>query len=266
MNTPNAETSVTVAGPTAMAAYQEPFDNGLGELDAGDLIIPRLSITQPTTPEISAEQVGKFCINVTGDYQESMRVAMVKLSKSRILFPEKYKRDNDPLCRSHDFVSPANDIVGGSPMAATCQLIPGDKKKHVCEYANWGADNTPPRCQETWNLLIVDIDTYMPMWFSVKSTALKPLRKIVSAISMICQAKRLPMWALGFDMVLEKITNDSGTFYVPVFSGLVALPAEDAENMTAIRNQLVHVDIKDAVEPDRQDAPPAQAAPADEEF
>lgn len=260
------ENAVAATPKTNMAAYQEPFDNGLGELDAGDLIIPRLSITQPTTPDIDAAQVGKFCVNITGDYQDTMRVAIIKLSKSRILFPEKYKRDNDPLCRSHDFIKPANDIVGAEPMAATCTLVPGDKKKHVCEYANWGADNTPPRCQETWNLLIVDLASYMPMWFSVKSTGLKPLRKIVSAISMISTAKRLPMWRMGFDMAMEKVTNDSGTFYTPVFSGLAALEEADAFNMDAIRAQLVHVDIKDAVEPDKQDAPPATTTPADEEF
>ena len=264
--TATTETAVATTNQTNIAAYQEPFDNGLGELDAGDLIIPRLSITQPTTPDIDAAQVGKFCVNITGDYQDNMRVAIIKLGKSRILFPEKYKRDNDPLCRSHDFIKPANDIQGAEPMAASCGLIPGDKKKHVCEYANWGADNTPPRCQETWNLLIVDLESYMPMWFSVKSTGLKPLRKIVSAISMISTAKRLPMWKMGFDMALEKTTNDSGTFYSPVFSGLTPLEDADAFNMDAIRAQLVHVDIKDAVEPDKQDAPPAATTPADEDF
>jgi len=259
------ENAVIVAPQTttAPAAYNGPIDTGLEELGAGDLIIPRLTITQPTTPDIAADQVGKFCINVTGDYHDTMRVAIIKLTKSRILFPDKYKRDNEPLCRSHDFKFPA-EIPGVTPMAATCQLIPGDTKKHTCPYANWGADNTPPRCQETWNLLIVDIDTYLPMWFSIKSTALKPLRKIVSAVSMICTAKRLPMWALGFDMALEKITNDSGTFYAPQFSGLAALPPDDAANMDAIRKQMVNVDIKDSSEPDAPVAPPA--AQEEEEF
>jgi hypothetical protein len=103
------------------------------------------------------------------------------------------------------------------------------------------------------------------MWFSVKSTALKPLRKIVSAVSMISQAKRKPMWAMGFDMNLEKITNDSGTFYVPTFSGLTLLDIPDADNMAAIRAQLVNVDIKDTTESDTPDAPPA-AEKTDEEF
>ena len=260
------ENQLATTSGNAVSTHVEPFDNGLGELDASDLIIPRLNITQPTTPDITPEQVGKFCINVTGDYQESMRVAMIKLSKSRILFPEKYKRDNDPLCRSHDFQFPADDIDGATPMAKTCGLIPGDKKKHVCPYANWGAGGEPPRCQETWNLLIVDLETYMPMWFSVKSTALKPLRKIVSSISMISNAKRIPMWGMGFDMTLEKVTNDSGTFYVPKFSGLSNLDQDDAENMTAIRAQLVNVDIKDAVEPDVPEAPPETTSEDDENF
>jgi len=256
------EVAVVEETTTAMTT-QEPFDNGLGELEASDLIIPRLSITQPTTPEIEADQVGKFCVNVTGDFQDTLRVALVKLSKSRILFPEKYKRDNDPLCRSHDFIVPANDIDGATPMCDTCALLPGERSKHACEYANWAAGNTPPKCQETWNLLVVDIDTYMPMWFSVKSTALKPLRKIISAVSMISQAKRKPMWGMEFTMNLDKVTNDSGTFYLPSFSGLTILDDDEAENMAAIRAQLVDIDIKDSAEPVESDAPTTKD---DEEF
>jgi hypothetical protein len=255
-----------------MTVNQEPFETGLEGLDQGDLIIPRLTITQPTTPDIDAANQGKFCINVTGDFADTMRVSMIKLSKSRSLFPEKYKRDNEPLCRSHDFKFPAGDIKGATVMAEHCGLLPiapGEKKaKHLCPYANWGANNEAPKCQEVWNLLIVDLATYMPMWFSLKSTALKPLRKIISAISMISQAKRIPMWGMQFDMALEKTVNDSGTFYVPIFNGLVNLPAVDAENMNLIRAQLAGVDIKDSTEQMTADAPadPSQTQPFNEEF
>lgn len=266
------EVAVVEEKTKAMAAYQEPIETGLEEMDAGDLIIPRLTITQPTTPDIAAENQGKFCVNITGDFQDEMTAAMIKLSKSRILFPEKYKRDNEPLCRSHDFKTPANDIPGAQPMCDTCELLPlapGEKKaKHKCAYANWTEDEkgkpVPPRCQEVWNSLIVDINLYMPMWFSLKSTALKPFRKIVSAISMITKAKNKPMWSMKFDMKLTKTTNDSGTFYVPDFSGLVALPEEDANNMTLIRQQLANVDVKDSAEQLAPEPPPA--AQEDEEF
>lgn len=263
-------TEVATTAGTSVAIIQEPFDNGLGELEVGDLIIPRLSITQATTPDLAPENAGKFCINVTGDYLDKMTAVLIKLTKSRILFPEKYKRDNEPLCRSHDFKFPANDIKGATPMCDTCGLLdiaPGEKRaKHKCDYANWGKDGSAPRCQETWNFLLVDLESYMPMFFSLKSTALKPTRKIVSAISMISQAKRLPMWGMKFDMALDKTTNDSGTFYLPVFSGLSALDKDEAAIMADIRKQLANVDIKDSTEPDMPDAPPSTEAPTDEEF
>lgn len=253
--TTETTTAVATKEETAVAVNQEPFETGLEELDTSDLIIPRLNITQPTTPDIEDDQRGKFAVNVTGDYHDTMRVALIKLSKSRILFPEKYNRDNEPLCRSYNFKTPDEKIE--SPMAEHCGLIPGEKKKHLCEYANWGVDGSAPRCQETWDLLIVDLDSYIPMWFSLKSTALKPLRKIVSAISMMSNAKKVPMWRFGFDMSLEKVTNSSGTFYVPVFSGLKAIDTSDAENMDLIRGQLVNVSIRDAAGDVVDDAPGA---------
>jgi hypothetical protein len=259
-------TAVATTAGTALATIQEPFETGLESLDAGDLIIPRLTITQPTTPDIDTANVGKLCINVSGDFLDKMRVSLIKLTKSRILFPEKFKRDNEPLCRSHNFLVPANDIKDATPMCDTCGLVPGDTKKHVCPYANWGSDNTPPRCQEVWNLLIVDIDTYMPMFFSVKSTALKPLRKIVSAIQMVSMAKKIPMWGLQFEMTIEKTINDSGTFYTPVFSMLSALAKDDADNMAVIRQQLAGVDVNDISEPMTQEAPPTPAAQEEEIF
>lgn len=261
-----ATTAVATSTGTAMATYNAPIETGLEDMDAGDLIIPRLTITQPSTPDIDAANQGKFCVNITGDFQEGMSVVMIKLSKSRVLFPEKYKRDNEPLCRSHDFKVPANDIAGATPMAESCGLLPlapGEKKaKHICPYANWTVDEknkpVPPRCQEVWNSLIVDLESYMPMFFSLKSTALKPFRKIVSAMSMISQAKKIPIWALKFDMSLYKDINESGTFYVPIFSGLLPLGKEDADNMAAIRQQLSGVDMRDSAEPITDDAPPVE--------
>lgn len=246
-------TAVATREENAVATNDPVVETGLEELDPSDLVIPRLSITQPTSPDVEEENKGKFSVNVTMDYLDTMHVALIKLSKSRILFPAKYNRDNEPLCRSFDFKFPADTIE--SPMAEHCGLLPGEKKKHLCEYANWGADGSAPRCMETWDLLIVDLDTYMPMWFSLKSTALKPLRKIISAISMIAKAKKVPMWRLGFSMSLEKVVNQSGTFFVPVFSGLAQLEAADAENMDLIREQLVSASVQDSAEADHDDVP-----------
>ena len=255
------------------AVYNEPFDDGLGEMGSGDTIIPRLNITQSQTPDLPDGMEGKFCINVTGDYNDEMDVVVIKLSKSRILFPDKYKRDNAPLCRSHDFITPADDIKDAKPMCHTCELMPqtaediAAKRKpvHHCVYANWGSYGAPPRCNEVWNLLIVDIATYMPMWFSLKSSALKPAKKILSAIKMIAKAKRIPACVLSIKMQTEKTTNDSGTYFIPKFSHPLLLDEENAKNMALIRAELDGVNIKDSNEP-LEDIPPFPGGQAEEEF
>ena len=239
---------VVVAPSQAMAVVPEQMETGLEELGAGDLIIPRLSIIQAQS-EGGDQHAGKLSINVTGDLYDSVTVCLLKLNKSRILFPAKYKKDNEPLCRSHNFVTPADDIVGAKPMCDTCELLPGDKNKHKCEYANW-TNSEPPRCQECWNLLVVDVNTYIPMWFSVRSTGLKALRKMMSAVSMLSNARRLSACAFQFMVKTVAESNASGNFYVPELSGLLELPAEDKANMLAIRTQLSGVQIKDSKEPD----------------
>jgi len=259
------EQALVQATTNSVAVIPEQFETGLEALDAGDLIIPRLTVTQPSTPDVEADQIGKFYINITGDYYDKMRLVTLKLTKGRILWPEKYSKDNDPLCRSHNFATPANDIQGASPMSHSCQVIPGSKDHH-CPYANWSADKKgkpiAPRCQEIWNLLVLDLDSYMPMFLSLKSTSIKPLRRHFSAINILSQAKRVPMWHLAFDVALKMETNDSGKFYVPVFSSPGPVEKEEAEVLNGIRAQLATVDMRAE---DRSEAPSESVVAADVE-
>jgi len=241
-------TAVATTQGTAVAAYQEPFDDGLGALDSGDLIIPRLIITQKTTPGIETENIGKFFINLTGEFFNSMRLTTLKLTKGRILWPNEYDKDNEPLCRSHDFAYPADDIQNATPMASSCGLLPGDPKKHVCPYADWTLDKKgkpkPPQCSELWNLLVLDLDSYMPMFFTVKSTGIKPAKKFYSAVNIIGKAKNIPMWNQEFTINLMVANFDSGPAYIPSFVGPKQLSAEESEVVNSIRYQMADVDMR----------------------
>ncbi|MEA1866579.1 MAG: hypothetical protein U9N19_00520, partial [Thermodesulfobacteriota bacterium] len=93
-----------------------------------------------------------------------------------------------------------------------------------------------------------------PMWFSLKSTALKPARKIISALKMRGHAKRIPSWGFSFNVEVETRTGDSGDSYIPTFSGLAELNESDRANMDIIREQLIGEDVKNA--PIDQEAPP----------
>jgi hypothetical protein len=235
-------------------------ETGLEAMDQGDLIIPRLSITQPTSPDVEPENKGKLFNNLTSDYFDTMNCVLIRLTKSRILFPVPYDVDNEPLCRSHDFLSPANDIPDATPMCDTCQLTPDtDPRKgiHDCDYANWSAGpkgkNMPPRCNEVWDMLICDLDSYMPMLFSVKSTSLTNAKKICSAINMIAKAKNIPMWHMRFLLAVEK--NKNGEWFNPSFSSPKMIDdQEEKANMNLIRSSMVNLNLNDYSEPLKDDA------------
>lgn len=249
------EQALTTTTTNLPAATNEPFDSGLEALDRGDVIIPRLTITQPTTPDVDAANIGKFSVNITGDFYDGMKLVCIKLTKGRILWPEKYSKDNEPLCRSHNFSTPAGDIEGAEPMCHTCAVTPDTRRgEHACPYANWAVDKkgkpVAPRCQEVWNMLVLDLETYMPMYLSLKSTSIKPAKKLFSAINILSGARRIPLWGWSFGVTLKMESNDSGKFYVPIFTSPTAVSPEELEAMSGIRAQLANVEMRSEERPE----------------
>ena len=205
----------------------EPFDDGLGELSADDLIIPRIVVGQAQS-QIPDEAKGTLYCEVTGDMKSEMTMVIIKMSKSRVLFPGKFSRNSKPLCKSSNFIIP-DEIEDSEPMAVTCA---------ECKEAKWGTNRTPPRCNETWNLLVIDLESYTPAWFSLKSTMLKPVRKILSALKMRATAKRIPVWGFSFKVAIDVRSGTGGDSFVPVFSNIKELDEADTGNMSTVRQQL----------------------------
>jgi len=221
----------TIKEPAELPAVaDEPFDDGLGDVTQEDLIIPRLRVGQKQS---EGDVEGKLFIDVTGDAVEEMTLVILKMHKSRILFPEDFNLENDPLCKSDDSKVPNNAEDVFTPMSDTCA---------DCEYAKWTKNDAgkskPPRCNESWDFLVLDYNTFMPCWFSLKSTALKPARKIVSMLKLRGTVKKIPAWGFKFTASVSMITSPAGNSYVPVFSSLDELEADDFEQMTLIHNQL----------------------------
>ncbi len=213
------------------AVQEEPFDDGLGEITQDDLIIPRLKVGQKQS---LGDVEGKLFIDVTGDVVDEMDIVILSISKSRVLFPEDFSRESKPLCKSNDLIKPElNDDPVFAPMAAECD---------GCPYAKWTKKKTgkpkPPECSEVWNMLVLDFDTFLPAWFSLKRKALKPGRKIISMLKLRGLAKKIPIWGYKFTVRVELSPGDSGDSYIPIFSGLTELKGEDKESLILIRNQL----------------------------
>lgn len=272
--TKQATNAVVVREETtqALTTYQGPIETGLEAMDAGDMIIPRLTIIQPTTEGVTSETEGKLCIDLTGDYFDKMDMVLFVFKKTRCKMPDDFDRKSKPQCKSDDFISPSPDIE--NPFCTTCglkPLEPGQKKKdqkHCCEYANFtsvNGVNKAPKCKENWDMLLVDAETYMPMFWTVKSKALSPVRRMVSALNMLCSAKHISAWAMKFTVTVKQDPDTSkGRFYVPVLSSPVMLSPEDAANMAEIQKTLREVSIQADYSADPMDAPPPE--PEVEEF
>jgi hypothetical protein len=230
-NNDNCEILSSVGEPAVPATQtNEPFDDGLGDITQEDLIIPRLKIGQRQSP---GDVAGKLFLDISGDTMDTMELVLLRMNKSRVLFPEDFSRDSKPLCRSQDFKCPETNNDGFEPMAESCA---------ECPYGKWtkgsNGSSKPPRCNEVWNFLVLDYETYMPAWFSLKSTAIKPARKIVSMLKLRGTAKLIPSWHFRFSVEVEMRSGAAGDSFVPVFSSLTLLDDEDRENMDIIQKQL----------------------------
>lgn len=274
MTVATTENAVATTTQTNMAAYQEPAETGLEAMETGDLIIPRLSITQPTTEGITTEDEGKFRLNLTGETFSKMEMVLFVFNKSRQKMPDEFDRNSKPQCRSNDFISPSPDIE--TPLCHTCglkPLEPGQAKKdqkHVCEYANFSMVNgkaKAPKCKESWDMLVFDYERYMPMIWSVRSKALSPVKRMASALKMLCQAKNIPACGMKFTVTVKQDPDTSkGRFFVPVLEKPVQLSLEELEVMKGIQQSIKGVEVQPESSYDQQEAPATASTKADEEF
>ena len=143
---------------------------GMECLGPEDLIIPRLTLVQPTS-QIDSVEAGKFFLNLTGEQFDEVQVVFLKVTKGRVYFAED-ANERKPLCGSPNRIKPSHRFE--HPIAPTC----GE-----CPYSPWNKQE-PPVCNETYNLLGIMVDGGLPFWWSVKSTAIAPTKRLLSAIAL----------------------------------------------------------------------------------
>lgn len=194
---------------------------------------PRLTIDQKG---VDATIGSLHCKEMAQEYAE-MTVVLLKEDNGRILWPAKYKSDNDPLCRSHDGIVPTDDIEGQKAMSATCK---------ECPYGQWSKDGkTPPECKEVKDLLVMDTETFIPMWIAMKSMAMSPtkndLLRPLKLRKMSLTAKRsnlgkAPAHSCMFSFKLSTVhkPTDDGGAYIPVYSNITELSPDLQDVMVQI--------------------------------
>jgi hypothetical protein len=166
----NTKPSQEATQPPAGLPTVSPHGVGLEVLGPEDLIIPRLVLVQPTS-QIDGVEAGKFYLNLTGDQFDEVQAVFLKVLKGRVYFAED-ANERRPLCGSPDRIKPSPRYE--HPVAPTC----GE-----CAYSLWRGKE-PPVCHETYHLLGMMVESGLPFWWSVKSTAIAPTKRFLSAIAL----------------------------------------------------------------------------------
>jgi hypothetical protein len=175
---------------------------GMEALGPDDLIIPRLTLVQPTS-QIDGVQAGKFYMNLTGEEFDEVQAVFLKVTKGRIYFAED-GNERKALCGSSDRVKPSPRFEPS--MATSC----GE-----CLYSVWKGKE-PPACNESYNLLGVIEETGLPFWWSVKSTAIGPTKRFMSAIALRARMGK-NLFDAKITMKSQLVTLPGKKYHVPVY-------------------------------------------------
>ena len=236
----------------ALAALANLDLNVAGEenLQSGDLgMPPRLRLSQQNRP-IEGTTPGQIVNTLTGAVYDSVEfVPMVFLPTTRVMWPEAFNADNQPVCVSDDGQRPLKDMARVTdPRSGPCQ---------ECLYAQFCEDGTPPICKAQRNFLalIVSGQDYEPVILTMQSTAIAAAKQLTSLAKMAGLRKSIVMGT-------KRIDSDKGTWFVPVFVMGSKLSTQQVLTAVDFRDDLKNLVISAEVvaengDSDTSDAPTA---------
>lgn len=202
---------------------------GMEDVDASDLIIPRLQIDH---------KKGVFRDNLSKEEFSDLKVVILGLVKQRTFWDSDVEDGDQPLCKSPDFESgfpqmredipshkrfpwqDSNFNPADFPAANGINglvTLPCDS----CNFAQWGKNqktgkSTPPPCAElhTYPLMYTtDDEEWTTALVSFKGTGIKPSKNYLSSFA---QSNR-PMFTSYTNLSLNLQSRGSVEYSVPIF-------------------------------------------------
>lgn len=186
------------AGALVLPEYVKAGDTrGHEGIEQNDLILPRLAVAQPTSPElvrgepkyIAGLQAGDLFNTVTRESygQGPVRVVIVRREKPRAV----------------EFAPMAE---GGGIRDMNVPLT--DPR---CQF---GANGERPAATEFREYIAVLADTLEPIALSFKGTSLKSAKMLNTLLEMPFKGKSIPYFARVFAITASLKSNEKGKFYV----------------------------------------------------
>ncbi|MBI5499783.1 MAG: hypothetical protein HY907_06040 [Deltaproteobacteria bacterium] len=255
--TPAAAISSATPVPAPLAVQNVP--EGFDDLLADDLVLPRLTIVQPTSQEGSP---GTFRSSLTGEERRELQLVPLAIRRGRICWAETL--GEDPVCKSNDGRLPASTVE--RPVSEECCVLAGGRLKPVCGAAVWRRVKTddglsrqePPRCRETAIVVAVDLETQAPLMIAFHGTGIRSVR----VLRTIALQKRLALFDAAATLRLRKVTNARGTYFVPEFHDV--RPVEPAGKYRALYQQFATYNPEQTFEAEREAGGAVTEAAAEE--
>lgn len=176
---------------------------GIEEIGQGDIKLGRWKLIQNTSAEVSKEvQAGMFYNTVTKETKEDLVVTVLKVGKSRVMFPEKYKKGDKALCRSIDFVNKTEGIPDAGPKCAECK------------YSEW-ADGEKSQCSIVYYFIGID-ETDNPFRIQFRGASVPPIKDFLSQIFIQLQKLNKGIFSFKIKISSEYVQSDKGNYYIAI--------------------------------------------------
>jgi hypothetical protein len=195
------------------------------QIDAGDMILPKLRLTQAmsktnllyqTTKGSQGVQQGNWCHSSSNEnLGDTCFFIPVDMRKSRSLFVQ-----GQVMCLSFDMLNGEGD-PGGSCQGSMEEMLTMPAENRGCPLRLWN-DKTPPKCGMTYNFVglilresdIDDVAKAKPLTgvLQLRSASTSIAKQIITHTMQEANG----VWHhMVFELGVEVKTNPRGTFYVP---------------------------------------------------
>ena len=188
----------TVNAPEmALASPDDAALFGLDQMDRSDQIIPRVRLAQLMS-NLPGADPGEFHNNVTGNAMKEFIAVILRVSKGRVMWPDQYAREQEPLCASDNSRAPREKYAGIYDLGKGCAQ---------CPMSAWGEEGQTPFCSLAYTYLGIDFTTGLPFLISLSRTSAKTAKQLNTLF-----AGYTITHAFKFS-VSELITGEKGRWY-----------------------------------------------------
>ena len=188
-----------LSGLEAFASFQEKGAPivGMDEVSAEDIKMPKIKLAQPTSAEVADEKckAGQFYNVTTGEALDEVDCYILALGKSRVQWPEQFKRGDNPVCMSFDG-----------------KISEDGHKCSECDKCKWEGDKKPD-CRQVYMWLGVLAKDKSPFRISMAGTAVSETKNYITEIVK----HNLPFFVFKTKIKSEKQKGDQGIYYTPVY-------------------------------------------------